>query len=97
MTTYTAVRLRVLSVCGNTDLGNTRSWDTATLDELNQAFQKELDTLPDEAKADLQEGSCDKTQQADIASYKGISLGFFPPIISVFIFCISTSALYCQT
>jgi hypothetical protein len=24
MTTYAAVRLRVLSVCGNTDLGNTR-------------------------------------------------------------------------
>jgi hypothetical protein len=30
-----------------------RSWDTATLDEFNQAFQKELDTLPDEAKAGL--------------------------------------------
>jgi putative addiction module killer protein len=25
MTTYAAVRLRVLSVCGNTDLGNTRN------------------------------------------------------------------------
>ena len=30
-----------------------RSWDTATLDEFNQTFQKELDTLPDEAKAGL--------------------------------------------
>jgi hypothetical protein len=30
-----------------------RSWDTATLEEFNQAFQKELDTLPDEAKAGL--------------------------------------------
>jgi hypothetical protein len=27
---------------------------------------------------DLQEGSCDKTQQADIASHKGISFRFFP-------------------
>ena len=25
-----------------------RSWDIATLEEFNQAFQKELDTLPDE-------------------------------------------------
>jgi hypothetical protein len=30
-----------------------RSWDTATLEEFNQAFQQELDTLPDEAKAGL--------------------------------------------
>ena len=30
-----------------------RSWDTETLDEFNQAFQKEIDTLPDEAKAGL--------------------------------------------
>jgi hypothetical protein len=30
-----------------------RSWDSATLEEFNQAFQKELDTLPDEAKAGL--------------------------------------------
>jgi hypothetical protein len=30
-----------------------RSWDIATLEELNQAFSKELDTLPDEAKAGL--------------------------------------------
>jgi hypothetical protein len=46
---------------------------------------------------DLQEGGCDKTQQTDIASHKGISLGFSPTIISVFIFCTGTSALYCQT
>jgi Family of unknown function (DUF5681) len=30
-----------------------RSWDTATLEEFNRAFQKELDTLPDEAKAGI--------------------------------------------
>jgi hypothetical protein len=30
-----------------------RSWDTATLEEFNQAFSAELDTLPDEAKAGL--------------------------------------------
>jgi hypothetical protein len=30
-----------------------RSWDTETLEEFNQAFSKELDTLPDEAKAGL--------------------------------------------
>jgi hypothetical protein len=30
-----------------------RSWDTETLEEFSQAFQKELDTLPDEAKAGL--------------------------------------------
>jgi hypothetical protein len=30
-----------------------RSWDIATLEEFNRAFQKELDTLPDEAKAGL--------------------------------------------
>jgi hypothetical protein len=30
-----------------------RSWDTATLEEFSRAFQKELDTLPDEAKAGL--------------------------------------------
>lgn len=30
-----------------------RSWDTATLEEFREAFQKELDTLPDEAKAGL--------------------------------------------
>jgi hypothetical protein len=30
-----------------------RSWDTATLEEFSQAFSKELDTLPDEAKAGL--------------------------------------------
>jgi hypothetical protein len=30
-----------------------RSWDTETLEEFSQAFSKELDTLPDEAKAGL--------------------------------------------
>jgi hypothetical protein len=30
-----------------------RSWDTATLEEFTQAFSKELDTLPDEAKAGI--------------------------------------------
>ncbi len=30
-----------------------RSWDTETLEEFNQAFSAELDTLPDEAKAGL--------------------------------------------
>jgi hypothetical protein len=30
-----------------------RSWDIATLEEFNQAFSAELDTLPDEAKAGL--------------------------------------------
>jgi hypothetical protein len=39
---------------------------------------------------DLQEGSCDKTQQADIASYKGISLGFF---LRLFPFLFFASAL----
>jgi hypothetical protein len=30
-----------------------RSWDTATLDEFKAAFQKEFDSLPEEAKAGL--------------------------------------------
>jgi hypothetical protein len=30
-----------------------RSWDIATLEEFNQAFSTELDTLPDEAKAGI--------------------------------------------
>jgi hypothetical protein len=30
-----------------------QSWDTETLEEFKEAFKKELDTLPDEAKAGL--------------------------------------------
>jgi hypothetical protein len=30
-----------------------RSWDTETLEEIKEAFKKEIDTLPDEAKAGL--------------------------------------------
>ncbi len=35
---------------------------------------------------DLQEGSCDKTQQADIASHKGLSFRFFPLRLFPFLF-----------
>jgi hypothetical protein len=57
-----------------------------------------LNVMPEMAKVgnkDLQEGSCDKTQQADIASHKDTSsLGFSPTIISVFIFCIAALLHY---
>lgn len=66
-------------------------WDLLKYVEMRNLCCFDLEHL------DLQEGGYDKTQQTDIASHKGISLGFSPTIISVFIFCTGTSALYCQT